>query len=59
MSIILWLIGFCAVIYICYLLSKVLEPIFKNYTLIILVMIAILLLALVSGMIDFNSYTDM
>ena len=59
MSIILWVISFCAVIYICYLLRKVLEPIFKDYTLIILVVIAIALLILISGMIDFNSYTDM
>ena len=59
MSIILWVISFCAVIYICYLLGKVLEPIFKDYTLIILVVIAIALLMLVAGMIDFNSYTDM
>ena len=56
MEFIFWPIAVFIVYYICFLLGKVLEPIFKGFTLIIILIIAVILLSLIAGMIDFSPY---
>mgnify|MGYP001172208549 FL=1 len=56
MVFIFWTIAVFIVYYICYLLGKVLEPILKGFTLIVLIIIAVILLSLIAGVMDFSPY---
>jgi len=52
MSIIVWTITLLAIYLICFSLGKVLEPYLKGFTLILMVLLAIILLSLAAGIID-------
>ena len=56
MVFIFWTIAVFIVYYICYLLGKVLEPVLKGFTLIVLIIIAVILLSLIAGVMDFGPY---